>query len=253
MERKLKVASGASPGGVATMWAVVQRSHGPPSAPESSGMAIPVPGTGDVLVQVSAASVHPGDCFIVTGQPYVARLAHGLRRPRHAVPGMDLPGVVAAVGKDVTNLRPGDEVFGWSTAGALRLRPSGQPCAGARQSVGRARGSSAPSAGSSRRALSGFTRQQMKPVTSIGERQDLLTLADLLTIGQATPVIDRTYPSTTQPMPSATSRPARPREGRRHHVTTGPTRTSQPVRMQAQTYRLSGGCGRTPPERRKNR
>lgn len=67
MERKLTVASGASPAGVATMWAVVQRSYGPPSAPESSEMAIPVPGPGDVLVQVSAASVHPGDCFVVTG------------------------------------------------------------------------------------------------------------------------------------------------------------------------------------------
>ena len=49
--------------------------------------------------------------------------------------------------------------------------------------------------------------------TSVGKRQDLLTLADLLTTGQVTPVIDRTYPSTKQPTPSATSRPATP-EGR---------------------------------------
>ncbi len=42
--------------------------------------------------------------------------------------------------------------------------------------------------------LSGFTRQQLKPFTSIGKRQDLLALADLLTTGQVTPVIDRTYP-----------------------------------------------------------
>jgi NADPH:quinone reductase-like Zn-dependent oxidoreductase len=44
------------------------------------------------------------------------------------------------------------------------------------------------------RVLSGFTRQQLKPFTSVGKRQDLLTLADLLTTGQVTPVIDRTYP-----------------------------------------------------------
>ena len=43
------------------------------------------------------------------------------------------------------------------------------------------------------RALSGFTRQQLKPFTSFAKRQDLLTLADLLTTGQVTPVIDRTY------------------------------------------------------------
>ena len=42
--------------------------------------------------------------------------------------------------------------------------------------------------------LSGFTRQQPKPFLSLGKRQDLLTLADLLTTGQVTPVIDRTYP-----------------------------------------------------------
>ena len=42
--------------------------------------------------------------------------------------------------------------------------------------------------------LSGFTRQQLKPFTSVGKREDLLTLADLLAAGQVTPVIDRTYP-----------------------------------------------------------
>jgi NADPH:quinone reductase-like Zn-dependent oxidoreductase len=44
------------------------------------------------------------------------------------------------------------------------------------------------------RVLSGFTRQQLKPFTSVEKRQDLLTLADLLATGQVTPVIDRTYP-----------------------------------------------------------
>jgi NADPH:quinone reductase-like Zn-dependent oxidoreductase len=44
------------------------------------------------------------------------------------------------------------------------------------------------------RVLPGFTRQQLKPFTSVGKRQDLPTLADLLTSGQVTTVIDRTYP-----------------------------------------------------------
>ncbi|MEV0564916.1 zinc-binding dehydrogenase [Dactylosporangium sp. NPDC050588] len=51
-----------------------------------------------------------------------------------------------------------------------------------------------PSVGSSQRVLSGFTRQQQKPFLSVGKRQDLLTLADLLAAGQVTPVIDRTHP-----------------------------------------------------------
>jgi NADPH:quinone reductase-like Zn-dependent oxidoreductase len=103
----------------ATMRAAVQHSYGPPSVLVSSEIAIPLPGRSDVLVQVRAASVHPGDYFVVTGEPYVVRLAFGLRRPRHGIPGRDLAGVVTAVGQDVTTLRVGDEVFGWSSTGAL--------------------------------------------------------------------------------------------------------------------------------------
>jgi len=114
-----RLVPGASPAVAATMRAAVQHRYGPPSVLESSEVGIPLVGPGDVLVQVGAAAVHPGDYFVMTGEPYVVRLAFGLRRPRHGIPGRDLAGVVAAVGKDVTVLRPGDEVFGWSTAGTL--------------------------------------------------------------------------------------------------------------------------------------
>ena len=103
----------------ATMRAAVQFRYGPPSVLEVCEVARPQPGPGDVLVQVGAAAVHPGDYFVMTGEPYVLRLAFGFRRPRHGIPGRDLAGVVTAVGKDVTDVRPGDEVFGWSTAGTL--------------------------------------------------------------------------------------------------------------------------------------
>lgn len=307
--------SGASPAGAATMRAAVQRRYGPPSVLESSVVGIPLPRPGDVLVRVGAASVHPGDYFVMTGKPYVVRLVFGLRRPRHGIPGMDLAGVVAAVGKNVTALRPGDEVFGWSTAGtlaeyacvpaanlvsvpagvsvvdaaavptsamtalqALRRIANVQPgqtvlVTGASGGVGsfavqiaKALGAEVTGVCSTRnadlvrslgadhvidytetdftltgkrydvildnveaqpmaavrraltptgtlipnsgrggrwlgplgrivkaRVVSGFTRQRLKPFTSIGKRQDLLTLADLLTTGQVTPVIDRTY------------------------------------------------------------
>src|SRR6187549_4021127 len=103
----------------AGMMAVVQRGYGPPEMLEYTDVGRPAVGDGDVLVGVRAASVHPGDYFVMTGVPSILRLAFGLRRPRHPIPGRDLAGVVAAVGKDVADLQPGDEVFGWSTTGTL--------------------------------------------------------------------------------------------------------------------------------------
>jgi len=78
----------------------------------------PAIGDGEVLVRVQAASVHVGDWIVMTGSPFVMRLATGLRRPKNRVPGTDLAGIVEAVGKDVRRLRPGDAVFGWC-AGAF--------------------------------------------------------------------------------------------------------------------------------------
>lgn len=101
------------------MRAAVHREYGPPSVLESSRIDVPRPGPGEVLVQVRATSLHPGDYFILTGEPYIARLAFGLRRPRCEIRGMDLAGVVAATGADVTSIRTGDAVFGWSSAGTL--------------------------------------------------------------------------------------------------------------------------------------
>jgi NADPH:quinone reductase-like Zn-dependent oxidoreductase len=311
-----RLVPGASPAGAATMRAAVQHRYGPPSVLELTEARRPLPGRGDVLVQVGAASVHPGDYFVLTGQPYVVRLAFGLRRPRHGIPGRDLAGVVAAVGTDVTALRPGDTVFGWSTTGtlaeyacvpednvvavpaelsvvdaaavptsaltalqALRTIANVQPgqtvlVTGASGGVGsfavqiaKAFGAEVTGVCSTRnvdlvrslgadhvidytrtdftrtqkrydiildnvetqpraavrraltptgtlipnsgrggrwlgplarivtaRVLSGFTRQRLKPFLSVEKRQDLLSLADLLTTGQVRPLIDRIYP-----------------------------------------------------------
>jgi NADPH:quinone reductase-like Zn-dependent oxidoreductase len=68
-----------------------------------------------VLVRVHAASIHVGDRILVRGVPYIARMAVGLNKPKNRVPGTDLAGTVEEVGADVTELRPGDEVFGWCT------------------------------------------------------------------------------------------------------------------------------------------
>ena len=307
---------GGSPAGAATMRAAVQHRYGPPSVLTSREVERPRPGGGDVLVQVGAAAVHPGDYFVMTGEPYVLRLVFGFRRPRHGIPGRDLAGVVTAVGKEVTAVRPGDEVFGWSTAGTLAeyacvpadhlvpvpaglslveaaavptsaltalqalrdiatVRPGqtvlvtgasggvgsfavqiakafgaevtgvcstrnvdlvqslgadhvvdytetdftstgtrydvildneeAHPLAAVRRAL-TPTGTLDPNSGrggrwlgplgriAKARALSGFSRQQLKPLISVEKHRDLLTLADLLATRQVSPLIDRTYP-----------------------------------------------------------
>jgi NADPH:quinone reductase-like Zn-dependent oxidoreductase len=67
----------------------------------------------EVLVRVHVASIHTGDCHGIRGVPYMFRPMYGLRGPKVRVPGTDIAGTVEAVGKDVTQLKPGDEVFGW--------------------------------------------------------------------------------------------------------------------------------------------
>lgn len=298
------------------MRAVMQRRYGPPSVLERVEVEVPEVGDDRVLVRVHAASVHPGDYFVMTGIPHIVRLAFGLRRPRHSVPGRDLAGVVASVGTNVTDLRAGDEVFGWNTTGTLaeyasvparnlarvpsnlsmaqaatvptsamtalqalrdvaRVQPGqtvlvvgasggvgtfavqiakslgavvtgvcgtrnmdlvrsvgadhvidytrtdftqagllydvifdnveAQPLAAVRQALAPT-GTLIPNSGRGgrwlgplgrivkTRARSAFTRQRLRPFTSLEKRQDLLALADLLESGQVTPVIDRTYP-----------------------------------------------------------
>ncbi|HEY4914677.1 MAG TPA: NAD(P)-dependent alcohol dehydrogenase [Candidatus Dormibacteraeota bacterium] len=101
------------------MKAIVQNMYGSPDKVLAfQEIAKPVVKDDEVLVRVHAASVHVGDLVVVTGEPYIARMAVGLRKPKNPVPGTDIAGTVEAVGKDVTELRLGDEVFGWC-AGAF--------------------------------------------------------------------------------------------------------------------------------------
>ncbi len=79
---------------------------------ELKDIAKPVVKDDEVLVRVHAAAVNPPDWAGVHGLPYIVRLAFGLRRPKQGVRGTDMAGIVESVGKDVTRLRAGDEVFG---------------------------------------------------------------------------------------------------------------------------------------------
>jgi NADPH:quinone reductase-like Zn-dependent oxidoreductase len=79
----------------------------------------PPAGDDDVLIRVRATSVNTPDWITVTGVPYILRLRSGLGRPRTPVRGTDVAGIVEAVGKNATDLQPGNEVFGSSWAGSL--------------------------------------------------------------------------------------------------------------------------------------
>src|SRR6266404_9642117 len=73
----------------------------------------PVPKDDEVLVRVRAASLNPYDWHFVEGTPYVMRaMGVGLRKPKDIRLGVDFAGTVEAVGKNVTEYKPGDEVFG---------------------------------------------------------------------------------------------------------------------------------------------
>lgn len=95
------------------MWAVVQDRYGEADVLHRVRVARPAAGTGEVLVRVRAAGLDRGTWHLMTGKPYLMRVAGlGLRGPRDRVPGRDLAGTVAAVGAGVRDVAVGDEVFG---------------------------------------------------------------------------------------------------------------------------------------------
>jgi NADPH:quinone reductase-like Zn-dependent oxidoreductase len=97
------------------MKAIVQDKYGAPQdVLELQETDKPTIGDDNVLVRVHAAGVHIGDWLTINGLPYLIRLmGFGLTKPKNSVPGMEFAGHVEAVGNNVGNLQPGDEVFGW--------------------------------------------------------------------------------------------------------------------------------------------
>ncbi|MGH7469327.1 MAG: NAD(P)-dependent alcohol dehydrogenase [Longimicrobiales bacterium] len=95
------------------MKAIVQAKYGSPDHLELREVEQPAIGADEVLVRVRAASLHPDVWHVVSGRPLVLRLmGAGLFKPRNPIPGTDMAGIVEAVGRNVTEFRPGDPVFG---------------------------------------------------------------------------------------------------------------------------------------------
>ena len=120
----------------ATMKAAVYRCYGSPDVLGFEDIEKPTPTDDEILVKVVAASVNPLDWHFVRGTPYFLRLMTGLGAPKNTVLGVDFAGVVEAVGSNVQNFKPGDEVFGGDNGsfaeylivgkdGTLAMKPAG--------------------------------------------------------------------------------------------------------------------------------
>ncbi len=96
------------------MKAMVYEKYGSPDVLEIKEVAKPLVKNDDILIKVHAASVTPLDWHFLTGTPYIARLMAGLLKPKRKVLGTDVAGVVEAVGENIKQFQPGDELFGLS-------------------------------------------------------------------------------------------------------------------------------------------
>jgi NADPH:quinone reductase-like Zn-dependent oxidoreductase len=98
------------------MKAIVYHSYGGPDVLRLEEIEKPVPNDDEVLIKVRAASLNPLDWHYMEGMPYLVRLmGFGLVKPKDPRLGVDFAGTVEAAGKNVTQFKPGDEVFGAQT------------------------------------------------------------------------------------------------------------------------------------------
>ena len=94
------------------MKAIVRETYGPPDVLRLEDVPTPIHGDDSVLVRVHAASANAGDWHLLRGTPLPFRLVAGLIKPKYKIIGNDIAGIVEAVGRNVTQFKHGDEVFG---------------------------------------------------------------------------------------------------------------------------------------------
>ncbi len=99
------------------MKAVVLKKYGlPEQVLELTNITVPIPKENEVLVKIMATAINDYDWSLVRGKPHLYRLMFGLFKPKHAISGMELSGIVEKVGVSVKNLKVGDAVFGDTSA-----------------------------------------------------------------------------------------------------------------------------------------
>jgi len=94
------------------MKAMIYTQYGTPDVLKLEEVEKPTPKDDEVLIKIQASSVTFGDLAAVKGEPFMVRFTLGLREPKFKIPGKDVAGQVEAVGADVKQFKPGDEVFG---------------------------------------------------------------------------------------------------------------------------------------------
>jgi len=94
------------------MKAIVYTQYGPPDVLELKEVEKPSPKADEILIKVHAASVNAADWHYLRGAPFLFRLECGLLKPKNTFLGSDVAGQIEAVGRNVTQFQPGDEVFG---------------------------------------------------------------------------------------------------------------------------------------------
>lgn len=101
-----------TPAAAPSMNAVVRERYGEAEVLEVRTMPRPTPGPDQVLLRVLAAGINPAEYHLMTGTPFLVRLVAGIRRPKDLTLGLDVCGVVEAVGASVTTHQVGDTVYG---------------------------------------------------------------------------------------------------------------------------------------------
>ena len=150
------------------MKAFVSDRYGSPDVMELREVDKPELTEEGALVRVRATSVNAFDWHMLRGKPYLARLGEGFRSPKTTILGLDVAGIVEAVGANVTHIKPGDEVFG-SRTGAFAEYVSGRTMVPMPEGLTFEQAAAVPTAGQT--ALVGAPRQGRDPGGPAGADQ----------------------------------------------------------------------------------
>src|SRR6266511_2245893 len=94
------------------MKAIVYTEYGSPDVLQLKEVAKPAPKDDEVLVKVYAVSANAADLHLLRADPFLIRLSSGLLKPKNEILGSDIAGRVEAIGRNITQFKLGEEVFG---------------------------------------------------------------------------------------------------------------------------------------------